>query len=176
MKPILLALLWSGLAAAQTAERPVRAVVDPGTVTTRQTITPAGVPTIFNGRVYGVAFGASAGELWVLHATHLYRLDWKMNKVLDAVTLGGSPGLQSLVWDGTQALAGLTLRGSGRNDPAAKVQLAAFAAGRKTVRAAGLGTFIAGALSVASADNAKGQRIAVLPLIANNKQIGRAHV
>lgn len=169
MKLILLALLWSGLAAAQTAERPVRAVVDPGTVTTRQTITPAGVPTIFNGRVYGVAFGASAGELWVLHATHLYRLDWKMNKVLDAVTLGGSPGLQSLVWDGTQALAGLTLRGTGRNDPAAKVQLATFAAGRKTVRAAGLGTFIAGALSVASEDNAQGQRIAVLPLIANNK-------
>ncbi|MBL8295333.1 MAG: hypothetical protein JNN08_26040, partial [Bryobacterales bacterium] len=150
MKPILLALCLTGLAVGQTAERPVRAVVDPGTVTTRQTITPAGVPTIFNGRVYGVTFGSSGDELWVLHATHLYRLDWKMNKVLESVPLGGSPGLQSLVWDGTQALAGLTSRGSGRNDPAAKVHLAAFAGGRKTVKAAELGTFIAGALSVAA--------------------------
>ena len=45
---------------AQTHEKPVRSVTDPGVVTTRQTITPAGVQTIFDGRVYGVAFGASS--------------------------------------------------------------------------------------------------------------------
>src|SRR3954471_3493781 len=72
---------------------PVRAVTDPGVVTTRQTITPAGVPTVFNGRVYGVAFGASASELWVLNATNVFRLDWKNNKILDRIELGGSPGL-----------------------------------------------------------------------------------
>ena len=45
--------------AAQTVERPSRSVTDPGVVTTRQAITPAGVPSVFQGRVYGVAW---AGE------------------------------------------------------------------------------------------------------------------
>jgi len=42
-----------------------RAVTDPGVITTRQTITPAGVPTVFDGRVYGVAFGEDASNIWV---------------------------------------------------------------------------------------------------------------
>ena len=46
-----LTLLFSILASAQTNDKPARAVTDPGVVTTRQTITPAGVQTIFDGRV-----------------------------------------------------------------------------------------------------------------------------
>lgn len=61
---------------------PVRAVTDPGVVTTRQAITPAGVPMVFDGRVHGVTFGKSATDLWVLNATRLYRLDWRANKIL----------------------------------------------------------------------------------------------
>ncbi|MEY3284415.1 MAG: hypothetical protein RIR86_2428, partial [Acidobacteriota bacterium] len=42
---------------AQTVDQPARAVTDPGVVTTRQNITPAGVQSIFDGRVYGLSFG-----------------------------------------------------------------------------------------------------------------------
>jgi hypothetical protein len=55
-------LLITALAAAQTAETPVRAVTDSGVVTTRQAITPAGTQAVFQGRVYGLAFGTSSGE------------------------------------------------------------------------------------------------------------------
>src|SRR5690242_20016727 len=86
-------------AMAQVGERLPHTVTDPGVVTTRQAITPAGVPTVFTGRVYGVAFGQAASEIWVLNASEIYRLDWKSNKVLSSVTLGGNPGLQSLRYD-----------------------------------------------------------------------------
>src|SRR5260370_35571219 len=54
----------------------VGSVTDPGVVPTRQAIAPAGVPTVFQGRTYGVAFGETSGEIWVLHASQLYKLDW----------------------------------------------------------------------------------------------------
>ena len=66
------ALLLAGscvLLAAQTAQQPSRSVTDPGVITTRQAITPAGVQTVFDGRVYGVVFGASADQIWALAAT-----------------------------------------------------------------------------------------------------------
>lgn len=53
---------------SQTVEAPVRAVTDPGVVTRRQGITPAGVQTVFEGRVYGLALGRASSELWVLTA------------------------------------------------------------------------------------------------------------
>jgi YVTN family beta-propeller protein len=143
---------------------PVRAVTDPGVVTTRQAITPAGVPTVFNGRVYGVAFGASASELWVLNATDVFRLDWKNNKILDRILLSASPGLQSLQWDAVagRALVGALARGSG-------VQLLGFSEGRRTALTSDLGTFLTGALAVAPTKSPTGERRAVLPLTANNK-------
>src|SRR5437899_950378 len=52
---------------AQTPEKTLRAVTDPGVVTTRQGITPAGVQTVFSGRVYGVSFGEDENEVWVLN-------------------------------------------------------------------------------------------------------------
>ena len=73
--------LLGAVLSAQTNERPVRAVTDPGVVTTRQSISPAGVPSVFNGRVYGVQF-RSATELQVLTALGVYRMDWQQNKVL----------------------------------------------------------------------------------------------
>jgi hypothetical protein len=55
--PAALAVLLAGLAVAeavvtvraQSVERPVRAVTDPGVVKTRQAITPAGVQSGFEG-------------------------------------------------------------------------------------------------------------------------------
>lgn len=77
---------------AQSDDVPLRSANDPGVVTTRQTIGPAGMQTIFTGRVYGAAFGVSTSELWVLNASEIYRLDWQANKVLSSVTLGGNRG------------------------------------------------------------------------------------
>src|SRR5262245_57895124 len=103
MKILLLSILTflSILTAfAQTSDKPTRAVTDPGVVTTRQTITPAGVQTIFDGRVYGVAFGASANEIWALTArgrsapTQVFKLDWINNKILSRLPLAENPGLQ----------------------------------------------------------------------------------
>ena len=51
---------------AQSPDKPLRSVTDPGVVTTRQAITPAGVQTVFDGRVYGVAFGATVSNGAVL--------------------------------------------------------------------------------------------------------------
>ena len=40
---------------AQTSDKPQRNVSDPGVVTTRQAITPAGFQSVFDGRVHTVA-------------------------------------------------------------------------------------------------------------------------
>src|SRR5438046_8494384 len=81
---------------AQTLDQPIRSVPDPGVITTRQAITPAGVPSVFQGRVYGVAWAGDTGDLWVLHATQVYRLDWKNNRVVTHVPHGGAPGNQAI--------------------------------------------------------------------------------
>ena len=67
MSPIILILTTLTLQ-AQTTDKPLRAVTDPGVITTRQSITPAGIPLVFKGRVYGSAF-TPKGDLWVLNAT-----------------------------------------------------------------------------------------------------------
>jgi YVTN family beta-propeller protein len=149
---------------AQTPERPLRSVTDPGVVTTRQAITPAGVPTIFQGRVYGVAFGDSASELWVLNQTRVYRLDWKANRILDNVPLGGSAGLQGIRYDGATGRALV----SGVANPSG-VRIAAVKSGKLAPLADKLGTYLAGGLAVASEPNAKGRRMMVAPLVRENK-------
>jgi hypothetical protein len=75
-----------------------RAVTDPGVITTRQTITPAGVPTVFDGRVYAVAFGEDTSTIWVANEKKLFQLDWRQNRLLGAITLNGLPGLQTSRW------------------------------------------------------------------------------
>ncbi|MBY0503446.1 MAG: hypothetical protein K2X03_06045 [Bryobacteraceae bacterium] len=141
------------------ADRPVRAVPDPGVITTRQTITPAGVPTIFQGRVYGVAFGADSAELWVLHANHVYRLDWRQNKVLSRVVHGGGmPGLQGLAFRN-----GATYFGMRQGSGAGEVRLAKLTANdlSPSLITGSLGEHLAGALAV-------GETKALVPLIFNN--------
>jgi len=156
----LLGLACAGALAAQTFERPQRAVTDPGVITTRQDITPAGVQAVFQGRVYGVSFGESAGELWVLTANQVYRFDWHANRVLDRVPLEGSAGLQGISYDATRrrALVAAALRKAGT----AQVALLSVERGSMRVLAGDLGSHIAGAV-------AAGERIAAVPLIANNQ-------
>ena len=88
----------AGVLNAQTIDRPLRSVIDPGVITTRQTITPAGVPTIFKGKVWGVTFGKSTDELWVLTATQLYQMNWRGNQILANLALGSRPGLLGVTY------------------------------------------------------------------------------
>jgi len=79
-------------------ETPVKQVPDPGTITTRQSITPAGAQSVFETRVYGITFGASSHELYAATRGVLYKLDWQSNKVLGKVR-NTTPGLQGLTYD-----------------------------------------------------------------------------
>ncbi|MBZ5601348.1 MAG: hypothetical protein LAO79_03490 [Acidobacteriia bacterium] len=136
---------------------PVRAVTDPGVVTTRQAITPAGVPMVFDGRVHGVTFGKSATDLWVLNATRLYRLDWRANKILEKIPLEGSPGLQGIAFDAKLEKPFLAI-----NRRASGVGLYSPAAGKLGATGGKLGETLAGAVALSS-------NIAVVPIIAKNQ-------
>ena len=50
----------------QDLRKPSRSVTDPGVITTRQAITPAGVQSVFDGRVYGLTFAGKATEVAVM--------------------------------------------------------------------------------------------------------------
>src|SRR5580658_2058888 len=86
-KSVLLIALLSAASAQQ------RTISDPGVITTRQAITPAGLQSVFNGRVYGVAFGKTPDELWVMHAHEISLVDWRDNKSLAHIPFEGAAGL-----------------------------------------------------------------------------------
>ncbi|MBL8221823.1 MAG: SMP-30/gluconolactonase/LRE family protein, partial [Bryobacterales bacterium] len=156
-------LLFSALLSAQTTDAPVRAVTDPGVITTRQAITPAGVPAVFQGRVYAVDFGGDARDIWVASATHVYRLDWRENRVLDRIALGGAPGIQGLRFDASSKRA-LATSAVDRK----QVRLSAFGGQQQTVLQADLGTVNAGSMALAAKPNPQGIRVVAVPLIQNN--------
>jgi YVTN family beta-propeller protein len=150
--------LIAAIAWAQTPQQPVRSVTDPGVITTRQAITPAGVPSIFKGRVYGVAFGESAADLWVLGVSDVYRMDWKQNRVVERVPLGGAPGLQGLRYDsaGRRAIVPSAVQ------PGRKLRLLSVQQGVARTVADGLGTQLAGSLALSGTT-------AAVPLTYNNQ-------
>ena len=167
MNRILLALAAAAVCPAQTLEQPNRSVSDPGIVTTRQAITPAGVPSVFQGRVYGVAWAGDSGELWVLHATEVYRLDWKNNRVVARTALGGTPGNQAIFAD---PLTGDAVVGQSARESQGAIMAGVSVAHAASLRplARGLGRFQPGALSVA-AEATAGHRYIAVPLVWENK-------
>ena len=68
--PLHLAIL---VASQQQQARPGRDVPDPGVIATQQRVTPAGVQTVFTGRVGGVRFGRTPEEVWVAAPGSLMR-------------------------------------------------------------------------------------------------------
>ena len=155
----------------------MRSVSDPGVVTTRQTITPAGVQTIFDGRVYGVTFGASSSEVFVLTGrgrnsqSQIFKLDWGTNKVLSRVPLNENPGLQGLTFDPVsgRSLVSATLTGRAAKNPKGQGRLLAIGDDGAHPLADELGEMVMGALAVAAKPDGQGRRIAVVPLIYNNQ-------
>src|SRR5260370_28773778 len=78
----------------QMPEAPVRAVSDPGVVTTRQSITPAGVQSVFTGRVQGVVFGATSSEIWVLNSGTVFHMDWRAKRGVSPAKAPGAGGFE----------------------------------------------------------------------------------
>jgi YVTN family beta-propeller protein len=161
---IAIALFFAArLATSQTPDHPERAVPDPGVVTTRQSITPAGVQSVFSGRVYGVAFGSSSDTLYVaVNSGAIYELNWRNNQVLRIVRGAPHPGMQGLVLDprtqepllsGSLTNASLLMRISGDQE---------------VVIADHLGTFAVGGLAAAAEENVAGERVAAVALTFND--------
>jgi len=99
---------------ASDLETPVRQVPDPGTITTRQTISPAGTQSVFESRVYAITFGNSSRELYAATAGVLYKLDWQSNKVLEKLKTT-APGLQGLTYDPASQSALMTVIRADKN-------------------------------------------------------------
>lgn len=95
---------------------PVRHVPDPGVITTNQTITPAGIQSVFESRVYGITFGASSHDVYAItnakSGALIYKLDWQSNKVLEKFGFDQTvSGLQGLAYDAATGLVLATVVG-----------------------------------------------------------------
>ncbi|MSU48497.1 MAG: hypothetical protein EXS37_05285 [Opitutus sp.] len=159
---VALALITLAALAASRDPKPVRNVTDPGVIVTRQNTTPAGVQSVFEGRVYGVAFGAKADEIWALTAKEVVGINWRENRVVASVALEGKPGLQGLTPDAS----GRVLVSSGSSK---EVRLHSVENGKARLVAGGLGGYTPGTVALARQKNGAGQRLAVIPIIAQNK-------
>jgi YVTN family beta-propeller protein len=161
-------LAATGLAVLEAQSMPpTRGVTDPGVVTTRQAITPAGIQTVFDGKVYGITFGATDREMWVLvqgrGGPALYQLDWRDNRIVAQWHFHGTAGLQGLAFDRQRQspLVGLALPTPEGTTAGGAVQLLHRDGSNFTPLADRLGEYLAGAPAVAS------QR-AIVPLVHDN--------
>ncbi len=141
-------------AKAGTAEtpKPVSTVLDPGVITTRQAITPAGIQMVFGHRVQGVAFGPSSDVVYALAAASkgavIYKFDWRTNRALQIVRSTASPGIQSLAFDPvakSPVMAGLNASKVG-SETRQIIQLIGIASGATRVEASDFGRNVVGGL------------------------------
>src|SRR3954465_14894133 len=90
--------------ARTTATAPVqRKVNDPGVIATGQRVTPAGLQSVFEGRVYGVRFGRTADEAWVPSPGGATLLGWRANRVIAQAPIDGRPGVYGVTVDRASA-------------------------------------------------------------------------
>ena len=170
------------------AQEPHRDVRDPGVIATDQRVTPAGVQTVFDGRVTGVHFGASPSDLWVVVPGSAFHIAWADNRVIARGRFDGRSGAQGIAVDPVNGHAfvgtvGRLPRGSAIPSvpgmrpiarPSVAAQLSIFgrdAAGDAVTpmhSSGAIGDYMTGAPAVAARPGADGRRVAVLPLTAND--------
>jgi DNA-binding beta-propeller fold protein YncE len=176
------------ITAAAHAQAPRRSVRDPGVIATDQRVTPAGVQSVFDGRVTGVRFGTSPSDLWVVVPGSAFHIAWADNRVMARGRFDGRPGAQGIAVDPVSGdvfvgTVGRLPRGSATSSvpgmrpvarPNAAAQLSIFAHDA-TGDAAGpihssgaIGDYMTGAPAIAARAGADGRRVAVLPLTAND--------
>ncbi|MEO5511202.1 MAG: bifunctional YncE family protein/alkaline phosphatase family protein [Longimicrobiales bacterium] len=164
---------------------PKRSVPDPGVIATNQTITPAGVQSVFDGRVTGLKFGRDPRELWVAVPGNAWQLAWTDNRVLRKEAFNGRAGIYGLVVDpvtgralvstvgrvpaGVTRPAGITAT---TGNVAQLLSVEPGANGIPTTQRAWLGVLgrdAVGGPAVASRANSAGHRVVVIPLLAQNQ-------
>jgi YVTN family beta-propeller protein len=183
---------------AATQQRPAvpqRSLPDPGVIATEQRVTPAGVQSVFEGRVGGVRFGRTPGEIWVAVPNAAYRLAWRDNRVVASSAFEGRAGVHGVAID---PVTGRTIVSSVGRLPGNAAQsrtpgsaplaaekavahLVAYSGDSTIARSAGaadstpivvsspaLGDYMAGGPAVAARANTSGHRVMVLPLPAND--------
>ncbi len=176
-------LAFAALIQAQQ-QPPRREVNDPGVVATGQRVTPAGVQSVFTGRVAGVRFGRSSDEVWVATPGSTYRMNWRANGVTARVRLDGTPGVHGIALD--PASRRIFVSSVGRlhatsSTPGAKPVrepavtylsgISGDVSGDSAApawRSPALGDFMAGAPAIAAKAGPNGRRLAALPLPAND--------
>jgi len=134
---------------------PVRSVPDPGVVTTEQKLTPAGLQSVFESRVYGVTFGGSDAEVYVSTSWKgggaIFKLDWQANRVEKLIKTPAAPGMQGLVFDtGRSAplLSGISKLKVGGKTQSVVQLISGNSDGNTTVVSDALGANAAGGVAV----------------------------
>ncbi len=172
------------IALLQAQQAPHRNVPDPGVIATEQRVSPAGVQSVFDGRVTGVRFGRTADEVWVAAPSNTYRLGWRNNETLARIRLDGAPGVHGVSVDpvthrvfvssvGRLPATSATPGVAAPRQPAVTYLSAIDAEASGTTaapkwRSIGLGDYMAGAPAIATKAGGDGRRLAVLPLPAND--------
>ena len=163
-------------------------VRDPGVIATDQRVTPAGVQTVFDGRVTGVRF-ATPSDLWVVVPGSAFHIAWADNRVIARGRFDGRSGVQGVAIDPATGRALVSSVGaSAASERAAANARASVArrartpwrsstrslamrpatAPRPLYSSGALGDFMAGSPAVATRAGADGRRVAVVPLTAND--------
>jgi YVTN family beta-propeller protein len=146
---------------------PVSSVVDPGVIPSRQNITPAGLQSVFESQVYGVAFDEKGESIYAAtpsqNGAFVYRIDLKTNQMKSVMSTSATPGMQGLAYDPVSHTAFFSaLLGDGRKKDSVGQLIAV--GDRGTVLADRLGSHQVGGIAVGHAPNSQGQRLAVMAL------------
>jgi len=164
----------------QASQSPVqRRVPDPGVIATGQRITPAGVLSVFDGKVNGVRFGSSSDDIWVATPGAVHHLRWRDNRTIARAKVDGRPGIYAIAVDPVNngivasSVGRLGTGSSGQRAPAvAHVSFFSNDARGDTVSARdgsiALGDYMAGGPSVAEKPGTDGRRLVAMPLPAND--------
>ncbi|HEX7978614.1 MAG TPA: hypothetical protein VF461_08430, partial [Gemmatimonadaceae bacterium] len=174
---------------------PQRPLPDPGVIAVEQRVTPAGVQSVFDGKVGGVRFGKNPGELWVAVPGAAYRLAWRDNRAITTSAFDGRAGVHGVAIDPVAGRAIVSSVGKLAGNAAqsrtpgqgplkkaeAVAHVKAYSAdpdnssdnswpdsARVVFTSPALGDFMAGGVAVATRANASGHRVLVLPLPAND--------
>jgi YVTN family beta-propeller protein len=165
----------------QLPQAPAGYVNDPGVIATGQRITPAGVQTVFAGKVGGVRFGSSPGEIWVAVPGAVHRLAWTDNRTIARARIDGRPGIFAVAIDPATKAAVISSVGrlpaavaAGDRRAPEVAQLSTFhddAVGDTIVPDASsgaIGDYMIGAPAIAARAGPNGRRLTVVPLPAND--------
>jgi YVTN family beta-propeller protein len=150
------------------AAPPANSVVDPGIIPSRQATTPAGLQSVFESRVNGIAFGEGGDSVYAAtlgqKGSHIYQIDLKSNRMIGVIDSSASAGMQGLIYDPitqTPFMSGLSGSAKGKDSV---VQFVSMKASRSIVIADSLGAHQVGGVSLGLTKNSQGQRLAVIAL------------